>query len=104
VAWQRNRYYIRNTRIDGRVVSEYYGRGERADRAVAADAERRAERQARAADWKAKQSHLDVLDASLAELDEPADLLLRAALLAAGFHRHDRGEWRRRRESKREEV
>jgi hypothetical protein len=26
-----------------------------------------------------------------------SDLLARAALLAAGFHQHDRGAWRRRR-------
>ena len=37
------------------------------------------------------------LDASLAELNELADLLARVALLAAGYHQHDRGKWRKRR-------
>jgi hypothetical protein len=30
-------------------------------------------------------------------LGETTDLLARAALLAAGFHQHKRGEWRKRR-------
>jgi hypothetical protein len=37
------------------------------------------------------------LDKSVADLDEVADLLARAALLAAGFHQHRRAPWRRRR-------
>jgi hypothetical protein len=31
-------------------------------------------------------------------VNEMADLAARAALLAAGFHLHKRGEWRKRRE------
>jgi hypothetical protein len=38
------------------------------------------------------------LDAPIIELDELADLLAHAALLAAGFRRHNRGEWRKGRE------
>jgi hypothetical protein len=34
----------------------------------------------------------------LYQLAELADLLVRAALVAAGYHRHDRGNWRKRRE------
>ena len=44
------------------------------------------------------QTALAGLEADLKELAEAADLLARAALLAAGFHRHKRGEWRKRRE------
>ena len=35
---------------------------------------------------------------AIEELDAVADLMTRAELLVAGFHRHHRGEWRRRRE------
>ena len=38
--------------------------------------------------------------AAIEELDAMARLLTRAELLAAGFHRHHRGEWRRRREQR----
>jgi hypothetical protein len=59
---------------------------------AARDAElRRAERQARAR----SQARLEAAEAASQEL---ADLLARAALVAAGYHRHDRGAWRRRRE------
>jgi hypothetical protein len=95
-------YYYTAERVGGRVVKHYIGSGRVA--AIAAQltatwrAERTAERDAeRAADRRARKELAD-LDAALAPLDELADLLARAALLAAGFHRHHRGEWRRRRE------
>ena len=37
------------------------------------------------------------LDAPLNDLNDLAELLAHAALLAAGFHQHKRGEWRKRR-------
>jgi hypothetical protein len=37
------------------------------------------------------------VDKVVSRLDELADLLARAALVAAGFHQHKRGEWRARR-------
>jgi len=36
----------------------------------------------------------------LRSLSNSADLLSRAALVLAGYHQHDRGEWRRRRHDK----
>lgn len=41
---------------------------------------------------------LQALNAELDNMNERTDLVARAALLAAGFHQHKRGEWRRRRE------
>ena len=52
----------------------------------------------RIAALRAEKAELDTLDAYLKALCERADLAARAALLAAGYHCHKRGEWRRRRE------
>ncbi|MGD9893490.1 MAG: hypothetical protein AB7R89_17845 [Dehalococcoidia bacterium] len=40
---------------------------------------------------------MQTAEATLAALCETTDLLVRAALLSAGYHQHHRGEWRRRR-------
>jgi hypothetical protein len=38
---------------------------------------------------------MEALDAGARELDELADRLARAALVAAGYRQHKRGEWRK---------
>ena len=97
MAWETRgggRYYYKVSRDDGRVRRLYLGTGPVAELAVR-DAElRRAERQARAR----SQARLEAAEAASQELAELADLLVRAALVAAGYHRHDRGNWRKRRE------
>ena len=45
-----------------------------------------------------EKAEVDALDADLKALTEVTDLVARAALLAAGFHQHKRGKWRKRRE------
>jgi hypothetical protein len=52
------------------------------------------------ADSRARIAELAKLDAAVAPADEALELVTHAVLAAAGFHRHNRGEWRRRRESK----
>jgi hypothetical protein len=47
---------------------------------------------------KAARDELAALDAELAPLCALADALARGALLAAGYHRHHRGPWRKRRD------
>jgi hypothetical protein len=84
------RRYTRSRRVAGRVVRQYLGTGPRAAEAAAADDARRRQRQA---DRDAGRA----LDEAAAELDALADLFARAALLAAGYHQHDRGPWRKRR-------
>lgn len=87
------RYYTRSTRRDGRVAREYLGRGPAAERAAAADAERRLAREVAREDTRFTAE----VDSALAALSEALETLARAALLVGGFHRHARGEWRRRR-------
>ena len=105
--WERRErgglYYTRSRKEGGRVVREYIGGGVLGELAAQLDAEERQRREEQAARWRDEQADLDALDAPVAELSEASDLLVRAALLASGYHRHNRGEWRLRRELKESE-
>jgi hypothetical protein len=96
MAWERG-YYYRVRKEGGRVVREYVGRGRPAELAARLDALARQERERGRAALRAAKAELDALDAPLNDLNDLAELLARAALLAAGFHQHKRGEWRKRR-------
>jgi hypothetical protein len=56
-----------------------------------------ARRPVNAAVERAERERVEALDAPLVELDELVDLVVRAALAAAGYAQHNRGEWRKRR-------
>lgn len=94
----RGRYYTRSRKVNGRVVREYVGNGVSAElyaRLDALDRERRAEEtEARRLDWERSRERESQLDA----LCILTDLLVARSLQAAGYHKHKRGEWRRRRE------
>jgi hypothetical protein len=98
VGWEKGRYYTRSKKVNGRVVREYVGGGRVAELVAQMDAIKRQQREAERAARLAERAELDALDAPLDELNDLAELLARAALAAAGFHQHKRGEWRRRRE------
>jgi hypothetical protein len=99
MAWEtrhgKGLYYTRTIRRNGRFAREYIGTGPEAELAAALDASRRAERVARAEAQKAEQARWHGACGLLRQFDRLADTLLRASLLAAGFHQHDRGAWRR---------
>jgi hypothetical protein len=97
MGWDRGRYYTRSKKVNGRVVREYVGAGQMGELAAQMDALERDERLADRAEQKAKRDELEALDAPLTELNELADLMTRAALVAAGFRQHKRGEWRKQR-------
>ena len=90
------RYYTRTRRAGGRLVREYVGTGPVAEMAAAADAVRQAQRRAEAEARRAERARWETALAPLEELCLASDLLVRASLTAAGYHQHDRGEWRRR--------
>lgn len=100
MAWERG-YYYRVRRENGRVVREYIGRGRFAELASELDALDRQkgldEGRRDAAALRNDKAKLDALDANIEALIESTDLLARAALVAAGYHQHKRGEWRKRR-------
>ena len=81
------------------MVREYVGAGLACLLAEAEDVAARQERQrGRAALESARVETMALETAWTDALDESAELFARGALLAAGFHRHDRGAWRQRRE------
>ena len=107
MAWERRRenwYYYRPQWIQGRVVKVYVGRGPEAEAAAREDAARRAERAARRQAAAVDRLREEPAGDLMAELDNQVKAMLRTALVAAGFHQHARGQWRRRRNVKERET
>ena len=104
MAWEKRGrhgpYYTQSRRVDGRVVREYVGRGPLAEIIAQADeAEREARRLERGREREQMEQDRE-LDDLFGAYSAGVDELLRGVLEAAGYHRHKRGEWRRRREQK----
>jgi hypothetical protein len=98
MGWEKGgRYYTRSKRANGRVVREYVGGGEAGEAAAREDAAERDRREAVRQLVRAERDQLGELDALVGELVRLADLVARAALLAAGYRQHDRGQWRKQR-------
>ena len=89
-------YYTRSRRVGSRVVRESFGKGSEAHLAAALDERRRRQREARWAQRRQECNRWGMWADALQRLIEVSNLLVRAALLAAGFHQHQRGAWRRR--------
>jgi len=90
-------YYYRKRKVNGRVVNEYIGTGITARFVVAEEAEARRERAATAAKDREEQATMAAHETDLDAFCDLTDALVSAALLDAGYHRHHRGEWRKRR-------
>jgi hypothetical protein len=78
-------------------VREYIGGGRVGQLAAEMDKLDREQRDAERANRLAARTALEALDSPVEELDELVELLAHAALVAAGFHQHKRGEWRKKR-------
>ena len=98
---RRGLYYTRSRKENGKVVRDYVGGGVLGEIAALEDEYERRKRQEEAAFWKEECEHLDALMAPVEELCEAAEVIARAALIASGYHQHNRGEWRKRREHRR---
>jgi hypothetical protein len=97
MGWDKGRYYTRSKKVNGRVVREYVGCGKAAELAAQLDAINRQEREAKRDAARAQRAEQAALDAQMDRLNELGDLLAGAAMMAAGYRRHNRGEWRKRR-------
>src|SRR4051812_8211975 len=97
MGFDRRGYYYRSVRDGDRVRRVYLGKGPAAQLGALLVEERAAECRARSHAWLAREADLAGPDDRLLQLSELADRMTRATLLAAGYHRHDRGAWRRRR-------
>ena len=100
MAWEKRGgryYYYRSVRDGERVRKEYVGAGEFAEGLARSDETMRLIRELEQdKDW-AEVEHLEDLAAPVLEIDEAAEILTRAALVAGGYHQH-KGEWRQARE------
>ena len=104
MAWERRNgcggpYYTRSRWVagTGRVVREYVGKGRAGMMAAQLDEEDRAARRRQRMVERELQAQMDETDKQIRRLCALSDALLGAELTAAGYHRHKRGEWRRRR-------
>ena len=104
MGWEKRKrgslYYTRSKKVGGRVVREYIGGGILGHIAALQDAQERRGREEEAALQKEERVRLEALIDPVDQLCEVTEILYRATLLAAGFRRHQRGEWRRKREHK----
>ena len=100
VAWlqrKEKRYYYRSQRVEGRVVCRYAGTGPVAEMTARIDALCQAQRRLEGERAREESARWELADAPLLRLERCTDLLVRAALVLAGYHRHHRGAWRKRR-------
>ena len=97
MGWERGRYYTRSRKVAGRVVREYVGGGVLGLLSEEQDARGREEREAERSALREAQAEADAVDASIDTLTELAGLVAQAAMLAAGFRQHKRGDWRKKR-------
>ncbi len=104
MAWEsRERgglYYTRSRKEGDRVVREYVGGGILGELAARMDAEERLRREEEKTSQREERERLDALVAPVEELCEAAEVIFCAALIASGYHRHNRGEWRKKREQR----
>ena len=100
MAWEQrgNRsYYYRSVRSGTRVIKEYAGGGLTGVLAEEFEGEQREQRAYEVDRRRRERAKWAALEQPARELDDLSDLLMTASLTLAGYHRHDRGEWRRRR-------
>ena len=99
MAWERRGgklYYYQSEREDGRVRKRYIGAGEVAKMIAHADETIRRSRAERRERARAELEEAGSLALAGAELHQAAEILARAEMVAAGYHRH-KGEWRMKR-------
>jgi hypothetical protein len=87
-------------RRGGRVTTEYGGSGQTAILIAALEAGGREEREEARQREKEERERLDDLERALIDVAARGRALAHAALTAAGYHQHNRGEWRKRRDAK----
>ena len=100
MGWEVRRgrlYYYRSMREGKRVRKEYAGGGTLGQLAAQIDELERLQRKEEEASWREERERLQRSAGFLQELEEAAEILTRAELLVAGFHKR-KGEWRRIRE------
>src|SRR5262245_38424745 len=91
------RYYYRSVREGNRVRSVYVGQGDDANLIARAAEFDRNHRQSRRDAERFVQGQAEAEDRAFTAWFDRIEEQAQAALVAAGYHRHHRGEWRKRR-------
>jgi len=82
----KRKFYYRGKRVNGRFVKEYVASGAEAEAAAKRDQAERAQR-----------VELNRIGVILDALRIVIDVMIEDQMIAAGYHRHDRGRWRKKR-------
>jgi hypothetical protein len=100
MAWEKRNgslYYYRTVRDGEKVRKEYVGSGPYAELSARLDDVLREQRHLERLGGREKVARVEALAEPLRGVDEAAEVLARAHLVAAGYRRR-KGEWRLRRE------
>ena len=103
MGWENRRngsYYYRKERVGSRIISSYVGNGHTAELIGQLSSAFRSEKQLEQQMQTAEIEAMKAEDRALDELLNLAAELMKAELIAEGFHQHDRGEWRKSRNAK----
>lgn len=98
MGWEKRKYYTRSVKINGRVVREYYGKGYFAKLVAELHDLERQQRSCATGVYVFARLDLRAMEEAMKRISEDGALVGRALLLAAGYHQHKGGEWRKRRE------
>lgn len=97
MAWENRpggRYYYRKKRIGKRVISEYMGGGDYAELTAEQDEIARQRAAEEQASFMAEVKAAKELEDLAAEAERETMTLVKAVILASGYHKHH-GQWRR---------
>lgn len=101
MAWETRtrggRYYTISKRSGGVVTRHYVGTGPVAELMAARVESVRRENAQEVAAWQATVTELRARESILTEFCRLNDQVAAAVLITSGYHRHHRGEWRRKR-------
>lgn len=92
------RYYTRSRRVGGRIQREYVGCGTVGELVAKLDEIDRESRMLEAESIRQARQQAERMDESLANFEELAENIGRGLLIVAGYHQHNRSEWRKRNE------
>jgi hypothetical protein len=97
----KRKYYYRSRRRGSRVFKDYLGKVDEADVAAKEDAEKKRlaaeEARRRKAAERAFRAEIRETERTLDVLRIISETLIEVQMIAAGYHRHDRGPWRKKR-------
>ena len=91
---RKRKYHYRSKRVNGKVHKVYFGGGQIGEFAGRLHALSQREQEQLRLLWERDRDCIDEAIDRFGELDEGCDLLRDATLLAAGFHRPARHQWR----------